>query len=433
MNLVALLWGSGFDLGVIAAAALLIVVVVGVQRGVADPTSRRTIRQLILGPTLTALIGWSLYRLLASYLAAGGSLVPSFLTPPEVLFLVELAVLSSATGSIASATRRHLPRHTYPGSHFLVYGVYAAALLVLVVLVLTSPGAPHFAATTWQVLGFLTGILATYFVVHITDLSLRRYLGLLAAREPGFQTVYVFVRRLILGVLAFAGVAVTAFASFPNLTAGFASIVLAAGFLSIVVGLAAQTSISNVIAGTLVSLTQPFRIGDAVVFGGEYSFVEDIRLTFTILRTWDNRRLMIPNSQFMTQFVVNYTALDATMLVPLTMRISYDSNMERAMELMREEALHHPACRPVGDLPNVVVMDYADNGVVLRVLSRAVDQGTAFQMERDLLRTIRGRFETEGIRLAVPYREVLLPRAAEGEAAGTPTTSSTSRQRLPSP
>lgn len=401
---------------VLAAAVILGVGLLAVGRWSASRDHKRTARQLLLGPGLTAIVALGAYEAVYNASAAGHLVLPSFLSLGDLLVVAELAILSSATGAIAAAMRRHLPKEKYPGGRFLVYGVYAATLLLVVLLVMSAPGAPRFAATSWQLVGFFTGLLATYFVVHITDLSLRRYLDALAEREPGFRTVYAFLRRLALGVVAFLGVVVTAFASFPDLTAGFASLILAAGFLSIVVGLAAQSSISNVVAGMVVSLTQPFRIDDAVVFGGDYCFVEDIRLTFSVLRTWDNRRLMVPNSQFMSQLVVNYTAQDATMLVPLTMRITYDSDMERAMEIMRDEARRHPDSRPVGDLPNVVVMDYTDAGVQLRVLSRALDQSRAFQMERDLLRTIRGRFEREGIRLAVPYRELRFPPGEDGLA-----------------
>lgn len=406
------LWEGGLLPVVIALAVLLGTTRLLAHRLIRHPDWRRTFLALLQGPVTVTVLGITLYFFLQWAEGAGLVSLPMYLRPPDILFLVELAVISSSTTVIAQATRRHFSHDQFPNGRFLVYGVYGAAVLALAAVLLTAPGTPRFSATVWQVVGFLTGLLVTYFVIHIVDLTLQRYLQALTAREPRYQTIYSFLRRFLMGIVALIGVTVATFASFPDLAAGVASLILAAGFVSIVVGLAAQTSISNLIAGALVSLTQPFRIGDAVVFGGEYCFVEDIRLTFTSLRVWDNRRLMVPNSLFMSQQIVNYTIGDATMLVPLMMNITYDSDMERAMTIMEEEARAHPQVLPIGTLPNVVVMDYTEQGVQLRVLSRAIDQGTAFQMERDLLRTIRRRFEAEGIRLAVPYREVVMRNPA---------------------
>jgi small conductance mechanosensitive channel len=58
--------------------------------------------------------------------------------------------------------------------------------------------------------------------------------------------------------------------------------------------------------------------------------------------------------------------------------------MDMAMKMMKDIARKHPDCLPIGDLPNVVVMDYTESGISLRLLSRARDQPTAFNMERDL-------------------------------------------------
>ena len=69
---------------------------------------------------------------------------------------------------------------------------------------------------------------------------------------------------------------------------------------------------------------------------------------------------------------------------------------------MVDEAKKHPDCLPIGDLPNVVVMDYTERGIKLRLLSRAKDQPTAFMMIRDLLYTVKKRFDAEGIALAPP-------------------------------
>ncbi len=121
-----------------------------------------------------------------------------------------------------------------------------------------------------------------------------------------------------------------------------------------------------------------------------------------ILRTWDNRRLVAPNSTLLSEVVTNYSRTDPTMLAPVFVTITYESDVDKAMEIMLDEAKRHPDCLPIGDLPNVVVMEYSERGINLRLLSRAKDQPTAFMMIRDLLYTIKKRFDEEGIALAPP-------------------------------
>ena len=419
MNWTDLFWNSELETYVVGAAIAAGVGLFLRWRLPWSLPSRKTMSQLFHGPILTAVVGFAVYALVREYVASGGAGLPSYLGPNDVLFLVELAILSAAAGFATAAVRRHSPR-TSPEGRRMCYGVYAAALLALVIVILTAPGFPTFAATSWQIVGFLVGLLATYFVIHIVDLTLKRYFDTRARADPRILTLYSVVRRFVILLIAFLGVLVSAYTAFPDLTAQLTALVLAAGFLAIVVGLAAQSSLSNIIGGVLVATTQPFHIGDAVVYpypNGDWCFVEDIRLTFTVLRTWDLRRLMVPNAMFQSSVIVNYTAVDPTMLVIVYMVITFESNVDRAREIMVEEARKHPDLLPLGNLPVTHVMDYQGGGnqgtgmyggVDLRLLSAAKDQPTAFQVEKDLLYSIRKRFEEEGIALAYPTQRVIV-------------------------
>jgi small conductance mechanosensitive channel len=176
--------------------------------------------------------------------------------------------------------------------------------------------------------------------------------------------------------------------------------------------MAASSSLSNVIAGALVSVAQPFRVGDTVVFNSgmepEYCFVEDIPLMYTSLRTWDKRRLLVPNSMFQNNVVVNYTAKAESKLVPIYVTIDYESDMDRAMQILHDAAARPPDFAPVGNLP-VVVMQYTNTGVSLRLLSNARDQSSAFNMTCDLLYSVRKEFDANGIRMAPSQRLTVNP------------------------
>ena len=393
--------------------------------------SRATLRSVFRGPVLAAVLAAGVFELDQSFWAANGGALDPVLSPASVAVILELIVVWTIVAAASVAVRRHIVPEQAQSGRYLQYGLYAAGLLGVVLILLSSPEVPRLAGGIWAVIGFLTGLLVTYLVVHIVNVIAERYFAGLASRQPQLETVYRFLRRALLGIIVLAGVAVSTYANFPVAAGAVTSLLLAAGFLSIVVGLAAQSTLSNVIAGAMVSLAQPFQIGDAVVFpypNGDWCIVEDIRLTYTVLRTWDLRRLMVPNALFQSGVVVNYTAVDPTMLVIVYMVITFESDVDRAREIMLEEARRHPDFKPLGNLPVTHVMDYQGGGnqgsgmyggVDLRLLSAARDQSTAFQVEKDLLYSIRRRFEQEGIRVAYPTQRVILDRR-DSDGPATP-------------
>jgi small conductance mechanosensitive channel len=384
-----------------------------------SPPIRDAIYVMTRTPLAAAIIGYALILAASQINSANPSMLPVFAKPRNLAVLVELAVLAVATRA-ASLGVKHLAvpfSEVKEAQRLLVYGIYGLGLMSLSYILLASPISPTVEANVWSVLNFFTGLVATYLAVYIVNIILKRYAVAIGGKEPRLQTTITFVRRLALAGIALIGVSAATFSSFPAAGGLIASLFIAAGFSSIVLGLAAQSSLSNLIAGMVISVAQPFKIGDAVVFKDEFCFVEDIRLIITVLRTWDNRRLMVPNQLFLNEVVTNYSAEDPTMLAPVIVQIPYESDLDRAMSIMRNVALRHPECLPIGDLPNVVVMEYNESGIQLRLLSRAKDQPTAFQMERDLLYQIRKEFNASGIEIAYPRRHVLLSNRSKTDAS----------------
>jgi small conductance mechanosensitive channel len=252
----------------------------------------------------------------------------------------------------------------------------------------------------YLVLGY--GVVFT--IVYLLKRMLEKALQTRLISQPELKTTYIFLTRTILLIIALIGVSTVTFTVFPQLGGFATSLLVTAGFVSIVIGLAAQSSLSNLISGLLIALTQPLRIGDAVMFKGDFCIVEDIKLIHTVLRTWDNRRLIVPNSTLQSEVIVNYSIRDPTMLVPIFVQISYESDLKKAMDIMVDIARKHPDCMPAENIPNVVVMEFQDSGILLRLLSRAKDQPTAFRMARDLLYQIKIEFDRNNIEIPYPRR-----------------------------
>ena len=120
------------------------------------------------------------------------------------------------------------------------------------------------------------------------------------------------------------------------------------GVVSVVLGLAAQNTLGNLIAGISLLLYRPFNLGDHVQVtaptGLETGVVESLNLGYTILRTPDNRRVVIPNSAMASQTSVNLSLTDSRAMCAVPIRISYTANVDHARKVLGELARQNPRC-----------------------------------------------------------------------------------------
>jgi small-conductance mechanosensitive channel len=127
--------------------------------------------------------------------------------------------------------------------------------------------------------------------------------------------------------------------------------------------------------------------------------------------------MVVPNSILQNEVIINYSMSDPSVLVPINIQVSYESDLSKAMKIMTDIARNHPECRPVGDIPNAVVMELQDSGVLLRLLSRAKDQSAAFSMARDLLLSIKTEFDAQDIEIPYPKRQLVLGKELQNRLA----------------
>ncbi len=382
---------------------------------------RVILQNVINKPIVVAVAGVGLLQTWQLILDVIALSLPSIFDFATLQLMVALLILVVTIYAVGVIIKKVVPSlvHVPEVDRVLGYFVYVLGLIIFGYILLTSPLGPHIATDVWSVINFLTGVFLTYLAVYVVNVAFKRYTVTIEEKEGGFKTTIQFLRRIALSLVAIIGVSVATFANFPSLGAAIASIFVAAGFVSIVVGLAAQTSLSNIIAGLVLSTSRPFKIGDALSYAGEWAWVEDIKLTFTVLKTWDNRRLVVPNQMFLNSTLINYDDADSTKLCIVYVSITFESDLDKAIEILKGAALRHPDFLPQEDLPIVHVMDLggangvskdpnSSAGVSLRLLSRAKDQSTNFQMSKDLLYSVKKAFDENGIELASPRRRVFM-------------------------
>jgi small-conductance mechanosensitive channel len=161
-----------------------------------------------------------------------------------------------------------------------------------------------------------------------------------AGRElsPVAATRLRLVRRLIFAVIVVIGVGL-ALAQFPSVKRVATGILASSAVLGLVVGFAARQTLANAIAGILLAITQPIRIGDLVTFEGETGQVEDVRLTYTYIRLDDGRRLVVPNERLAQSSIHNHTVVDPRVQVEVSVWLPPGGDVDRALELIGGEGV----------------------------------------------------------------------------------------------
>lgn len=205
--------------------------------------------------------------------------------------------------------------------------------------------------------------------------------------------------------------------SVPELRSLGTTLLASAGIATAVLAFASQAALSNIVSGVFIVIFKPFRVDDLIrMDDGKAGTVEDITLRHTIIRDFQNQRIIVPNAVISDQTIVNAHIGDERMKRQIFFNISYDSSIDKAFEIIIEEATKHPFLidgRSVEDqkagMPIVKcrVIGFGDSSVNLRadVWSRNPDE--SWELFCDLNKSVKERFDREGIEIPFPYRTIV--------------------------
>jgi small conductance mechanosensitive channel len=217
------------------------------------------------------------------------------------------------------------------------------------------------------------------------------------------KTITSFVGSLLYGAL-FAFVIIAALGQLGIQTASFVAIVGAAG---LAVGFALQGSLSNFASGVLLILFRPIRAGDFVEAAGEMGSISEVGIFNTIMKSGDNKVIIIPNSKIMGGNITNYS-MEATRRIDLVVGIGYDADILKAKEVLadimakEERILKEPAV-------TIGVAELADSSVNF-VVRPWVNASDYWPTKFTLLETIKLRFDEENISIPFPQMDVHLSK-----------------------
>lgn len=171
------------------------------------------------------------------------------------------------------------------------------------------------------------------------------------------------------------------------------SFLFSAGAFSVILGIAAQSVLSNILSGIQIAVTEPVRIGDNVVFEGDWGWIEEITYTYVTIRTWDKRRVVIPHTYFLSKPVENWSKTAPQMIMPIYLYADYRLPVGKMREKL-SEILESKKDWDRSSPPALYVTDVSDEAMEVRALVSARDPLTAWylhaEVREDLMAYLQG-------------------------------------------
>lgn len=178
------------------------------------------------------------------------------------------------------------------------------------------------------------------------------------------------------------------------------------GALGVGLGFGLQKIASNYVSGFIILLDESVHLGDVITIEGHYGVVHEIRSRYMVLRKLDGTELVVPNETLISNTVINHSYSDRKTRVQLPVQVSYDSPLERAMQLMREAAATHP--RVISDPPpDSAIVGFGESGIDLQLSIWITDpeEGSG-SLKSAIYLEIWRAFQKEGISIPYPQRDI---------------------------
>ncbi|HEU5370818.1 MAG TPA: mechanosensitive ion channel domain-containing protein [Gaiellaceae bacterium] len=201
----------------------------------------------------------------------------------------------------------------------------------------------------WQRLVTALGVLAvTFAVAKLVDWRISK-----RSLDPSVATRYRVLRRTLMAAIVFVGI-LSALLVIPPVRTVAGGVLASSAVIGLVIGFASQRTIGNVVAGVLIAVSQPLRLGDEVEVEGTRGVVEEIGLTYTWIRTWDNDRLVVPNEKLASDTIRNSTIRSAETFAEVTADVP-SANLQATVNALAADGDEVYVTALAGDKATVVV------------------------------------------------------------------------------
>jgi small-conductance mechanosensitive channel len=247
--------------------------------------------------------------------------------------------------------------------------------------------------------------LIVFFLFYFAAKSIKSLVRRLTNRHRHARNLGLVLGRLSQGLIILVGLFIALSIVIPSFKAG--DLIQLLGISGVAVGFAFRDILQNFLAGILILLAEPFRIGDQIVVKNFEGTVQDIQTRATTIKTYDGRRIVIPNSELFTESVTVNTAFDSRRL-QYDIGIGYGDDIDQAKQLILEaiasvdEVLKDPS-------PDALVVELAESTVNIRARwwIKPPRRADALESQDKVLTAIKKKLTANGIDLPFPTRQIL--------------------------
>ncbi len=364
-----------------------------------DPAKPRSPLNIIVKaahrPTLLVLWSYGLYA------AAGPLLVPLSNAEGQRTFMNLAGIIADLVGlwaicgfvfrlinllyhraaQIAAKSANRFERVLIPlAARYLRVFVFVVALLLTLPILNIAPQFATLLRTSSSLL--IIGVIVWMLIQATSALESLILAGYRMDEADNLKARRVYTQVHVLRKVVIAGLVLLGLASmlmvFPSVRQFGTSILASAGIAGIILGIAAQRSLANFIAGFQIAITQPIRIEDAVVVEGEWGWIEEVTLTYVVVRIWDWRRLVLPITYFVEQPFQNWTRTSGNILGSVFLYVDYSI----PLDALRAELDRVLDSTDLWDRRAKVlqVTDSRDHDIELRILCSGKDSPTTWDL-----------------------------------------------------
>jgi len=191
------------------------------------------------------------------------------------------------------------------------------------------------------------------------------------------------------------------------------SLIASAGAAGLIVGLAARPLLTNLFAGIQIAITQPIRIGDAVIVENEWGWVEEITGTYVVIKIWDWRRLVVPLSYFLEKPFQNWTRDTASLIGVIALHVDYRADVARIRQWLEEVVKKSKLWD--GEVVNLQVVDADARTIELRALVSARNAPQSWDLRCEMREKLIAFIRDEMPEALPRERAILIPSGDDGD------------------
>ncbi|MGB3589221.1 MAG: mechanosensitive ion channel domain-containing protein [Tunicatimonas sp.] len=197
-----------------------------------------------------------------------------------------------------------------------------------------------------------------------------------------------------------------------QLGVAIASFVAVLGAAGLAIGLALQGSLSNFAGGILILILKPFKVGDVIEAQGDTASVSEIQIFYTILKSYDNKTIVIPNGSLSNDKIINYST-EPTRTVEWVFGISYNDDIDKARQIIKDTVFADERVQN-RDTPFINLAELADSSVNFKVRAQC-EQANFWALFFEKTEAVKKAFDANGISIPYPQVDAHLYQASPGQ------------------